>query len=294
MFSNIVILPFYYFKKTIIMWKNIFKEPLLHFLLIAILFFVIFDVLNPPTDRNNVINISKGRVEQLNVSFQKIWLRSPNDEELTLLIREYALDEIYNQEARALSLDKNDAVIKRRLRQKMEFMLQNTMLKNATQSEINNFYQENKEKYLEESRYSFEQIFISRERNKEDLNTIIEKQKIHIASGHKPSGDNTLLPSLLVSSSESDIERQFGTAFINIFIKLETGQWQGPLQSSLGWHFVNITSVEKGVLPELALVYDKVIDDMKYQQKREAKVNFETTLFERYEIHIEGLMQEDR
>jgi hypothetical protein len=33
---------------------------------------------------------------------------------------------------------------------------------------------------------------------------------------------------------------------------------------------------------------------MKYQQKREAKVNFETTLFERYEIHIEGLMQEDR
>lgn len=270
------------------MLKNIFKEPLLHFLLISLLFFVIFDVLNPPKDRETVINISKGRIEQLHARFQKIWLRSPTDEELTQLIRGYALDEIYNQEARALSLDKNDAVIKRRLRQKMEFMLQNTTLKNSSQSEINNFYQGNKEKYLKESRYSFEQIFISLDRNKDELNRIIEQQKIQLASGGNPAGDKTLLPNLLVSTSESDIKRQFGTHFLEILTKLETDSWQGPVRSGLGLHFVHIKSVEKGLLPELNTVYDKVIDDMKYQQKREAKINFEKTLFERYEIRIEG------
>jgi hypothetical protein len=277
------------------MLKKIFKEPLLHFLFISTLFFLIFDVLNPSKDSNSVINISKGRIEQLHARFQKTWQRSPSDEELAALIRDYALDEIYNLEARALGLDNNDAVIKRRLRQKMEFMLQDTILDKPSQSEIKNFYQDNRAKYLKESRYSFEQIFISLNRNKEDLNTIIEKQKIKIALGDKPTGDITLLPKFLVSIFESDIERKFGIDFLDALTKLETDNWQGPVRSGLGLHFVNITSLEKGLLPELDKVYDKVIDDMKYQQKHAAKIDFEKILFERYEILIEGeiSMRED-
>jgi hypothetical protein len=270
------------------MLKKIFKEPLLHFLFISTLFFLIFDVLNPSKDSNSVIDISKGRIEQLHARFQKTWQRSPSDEELAALIRDYALDEIYNLEARALSLDNNDAVIKRRLRQKMEFMLQDTILDTPSQSEIKNFYQDNRGNYLKESRYSFEQIFISLNRNKEDLNTIIEKQKIQMALGDKPAGDITLLPNFLVSISESDIERKFGIDFLDGLTKLETDNWQGPVRSGLGLHFVHITSIEKGLLPELDKVYDKVIDDMKYQQKHAAKIDFEKILFERYEIRVEG------
>jgi hypothetical protein len=281
-------LPFYYLKKTTVMLKKIFKEPLLHFLFISTLFFLIFDVLNPSKDSNSVIDISKGRIEQLHARFQKTWQRSPSDEELAALIRDYALDEIYNLEARALSLDNNDAVIKRRLRQKMEFMLQDTILDTPSQSEIKNFYQDNRGNYLKESRYSFEQIFISLNRNKEDLNTIIEKQKIQIALGDKPAGDITLLPNFIVSISESDIERKFGIDFLDGLTKLETDNWQGPVRSGLGLHFVHITSIEKGLLPELDKVYDKVIDDMKYQQKHAAKIDFEKILFERYEIRVEG------
>lgn len=270
------------------MKKTFIKEPLLHFLLISLLIFLTFDVLNPPNDKGNVITISDGRIAQLHARFQKTWQRPPTDDELSQLVRNYALDEIYNQEARALDLDKNDAVIKRRLRQKMEFMLQEMSPTNASKDEIESFYQRNKEKYQLDSRYSFEQVFISVDRNQDELDTILAAQKIQIASGAKPVGDKTLLPTLLVSGSTSELERLFGTLFLEALVELKTDSWQGPVRSGIGIHFVHIEKVERGLLPALDTVYEKVLNDWKYQQNHEAKINFEEDLLERYEIRVEG------
>ena len=55
-------------------------------------------------------------------SFTRTWQRPPTSEELEGLIRDRVREEVYYREALALGLDKDDLIIRRRLRQKMEFV----------------------------------------------------------------------------------------------------------------------------------------------------------------------------
>jgi len=270
------------------MLVRILKEPLLHFLVLALLIFLVFDVLNPPREEARVITISEGRVEQLRARFESTWLRPPSDEEMALQVRNYALDEIYSREARALGLDQNDAVVKRRLRQKMEFMLQDITPREPTRDEIETFFAKNDDRYRSETRYSFEQVFVSLDRETAELEAILDAQQKQIESGARPAGDNTLLPAAMNSASKRQIERQFGTDFLLALADVPSGVWHGPVRSGLGMHFVRISRIQRGELPALETVYAKVLDDWKYEKRSAAKSAFETALLERYEVRAEG------
>ena len=50
------------------------------------------------------------------------WKRQPTGTELEALIDGDVRDEVYYREALALGMDRNDTVIRRRMRQKMEFL----------------------------------------------------------------------------------------------------------------------------------------------------------------------------
>ena len=271
------------------MMKNIFKEPLLHFLLLSFFLFFAFDFLNPEEPESTVVEISAGRVAQLQQRFQKISQRPPSAEETEALVRNYALDEIYNREARALGLDKNDSVVKKRLRQKMEFMLQDTIPQQAERDELDAFFRQNQGKYRIESRFSFEQVYVSLDRDHTELEGLVEQLKTVAASGEKPLGDDSLIPTTVNSASESEIARKFGQRFLNELLALkQNNSWQGPVQSGLGLHFVKINSFEEGLLPALDTVYDKVLNDWKYQKSSEARLTFENELLKRYDVRVEA------
>ena len=271
------------------MMKNFFKEPLLHFLLLSFLLFIAFDFLNPEETESKVVEISAGRVAQLQQRFQKISQRPPSVEETEALVRNYALDEIYNREARALGLDKNDSVVKKRMRQKMEFMLQDTIPQQAEQDELEALFRQNKDKYRIESRFSFEQAYVSLDRDQTELAGLVEQLKTVAASGEKPIGDDSLIPATVNSASESEIARKFGQKFLTELLALkQNNSWQGPFQSGLGLHFVKFNSIEKGLLPALDTVHDKVLNDWKYQKSNEARQKFENELLERYDVQVEA------
>jgi len=271
------------------MMKNFFKEPLLHFLLLSFLLFIAFDFLNPEETESKVVEISAGRVAQLQQRFQKISQRPPSVEETEALVRNYALDEIYNREARALGLDKNDSVVKKRLRQKMEFMLQDTIPQQTERDELDAFFRQNQGKYRVESRFSFEQAYVSLDRDHTELKGLVEQLKTVAASGEKPLGDDSLIPTTVNSASESEIARKFGQRFLNELLALKkNSSWQGPVQSGLGLHFVKINSFEEGLLPALDTVHDKVLNDWKYQKSSEARLTFENELLQRYDVRVEA------
>ena len=52
----------------------------------------------------------------------RVWQRPPTAEELKGLIDDHVKEEILSREAIKLGLDQNDTIIRRRLRQKMEFL----------------------------------------------------------------------------------------------------------------------------------------------------------------------------
>ena len=98
------------------------REPLLHFLLLGVLIFAAFKFISTDTSQPGKILITQGLIESLATTFSRTWRRPPSASELEGLIRDYIREEVFAREAVALGLDKDDTIIRRRLRQKLEFI----------------------------------------------------------------------------------------------------------------------------------------------------------------------------
>jgi hypothetical protein len=99
---------------TVQVMKRLLREPLLHFLL--------YNAANGGRgDAPREIVISEARIEALAENFATVWMRPPTAVDLKGLIDDYVAEEVYYREAIAMGLDQDDTVIRRRLRQKMEF-----------------------------------------------------------------------------------------------------------------------------------------------------------------------------
>ena len=107
--------------------KQLLREPLVHFLVLGAALFVAFGLVGNRTDGSpEKIVVTKPQIDALATGFELTWQRPPTAEELQGLIQDRVREEVYCREAMALGLDKDDAVIRRRLRQKMEFVSEDT------------------------------------------------------------------------------------------------------------------------------------------------------------------------
>lgn len=103
--------------------KRFLGEPLVHFLLLGAALFVAFGLFGRSTGVNSgSVVVTKGQIASMVSGFNSIWQRPPTQGELEGLIQDRVAEEIYCREAVAMGLDKDDTIIRRRLRQKMEFL----------------------------------------------------------------------------------------------------------------------------------------------------------------------------
>ena len=142
-------------------WLN---EPLLHFLVIGALVFIVFSVVNNEEislDGKKIV-VSAGDIERLNANWSKKWNRLPTEGELEGLVDSYIREEVYYREALALGLDQDDTILRRRLMQKMEFLSNDLAeLNTPDQAALNAYFLEHKDKYELPARVSFTHIYFS-------------------------------------------------------------------------------------------------------------------------------------
>ena len=74
-----------------------------------------------------VIRMTAADAEWLKAMWTRQWRRPPTDEELTGLVADHLKEEVLAREARALELDVGDTIVRRRLAQKMAFLLDDTI-----------------------------------------------------------------------------------------------------------------------------------------------------------------------
>ncbi len=269
-------------------FKKLIHEPLIHFLFISICFFFIYDLLNPQTaDESKIITISQNRVDLLTQGFVKTWTRKPTSQELAKMIDGYALNEIYSREAIALGLGENDEVIRRRLRQKMEFILQDmSALQQPSADDLAQFFHQNSTNYQAEASYSFEQKYITTNRSNQQLKQLIAKQKQRISSGQNPQGDTSLMATEFSDVSAYQINRQFGKNFNKELDKVDLNQWIGPIKSGLGLHFIKVSQRIAGEISPLSQIKEKVIEDWQHQQSIDFTNNYQQELLAQYQVIV--------
>ena len=274
------------------MLKTLLKEPLLHFIGIALLFFVAYRQMNPISNDELSIGVSEGRLQLLKNQFTERWNREPLPKELDNSVLLYAINEMYTREARALGLDQGDAIIDRRLKQKMDYMLDDiAAAKQPSEEEIQAFYSANAERYQLPQVYSFQQIYLSTDRSEAERNRLITENNTRLAQGTLPQGDHSLLPRSVQQQSGPQIQGRFGQQFVNALSELPLGQWQGPVMSSMGLHYVLVTEKTVSAARPLESVRQKVLQDMQYENRQLLVKSFEEQLQSKYRIVTEPTKQ---
>ena len=147
--------------------RRLVREPLVHFLLLGGMLFGAWYLFNdqPQVSDSNRIVIDEAQMASLAATFQRTWLRPPTHEELLGLVQDRIKEEILYREALALGLDRDDQVIRRRLRQKMEFVsIDLTEPDPPTEAQLQAYLDANRDRFRTSERLSFTQVYLKQDK----------------------------------------------------------------------------------------------------------------------------------
>lgn len=270
------------------------REPLVHFTLLGAALFVAYGALDRDGANNReAIVVSRGQIEHLASGFTRVWQVAPTAAELDRLIRDHIREEVYYREAIAMGLDRDDGVIRRRLRQKLEFISEDiASLAEPTEHELQALLQSQPKRFRTEPRLTFTHVYLNPERHGGRLAVdAAEVLKRLRAAGARADvstlGDRFLLPSSFASAPSSEIARQFGDAFARAVNSLTPGEWYGPVESGYGVHLVLVSARVEGRPPALDEVRDAVRREWVNAQRERANEALYQRLLARYTVTIE-------
>ena len=274
--------------------KTLLREPLVHFLVLGAGVFGLFALIGDQREfEPDEIVVGAGQIERLSQAWRKTRMRPPTQRELEGLIKDHIQEEIYYREAMALGLDQDNAVIRRHLRQKMEFLSEDIAARvDHEDSDLQAFLGANPDKFREDARISFRHIYFSRDA-RGDMTESDARQVLATLDGSETDeeaasrGDSLPLPIALELYPQRDIASQFGREFAASLTQLETGRWLGPVVSGFGLHLVFIEERVEAQIPSLEVVRDAVIREWREVQRQDVNKAFFAELRSRYSVVIE-------
>jgi hypothetical protein len=139
-----------------------------------------------------------------------------------------------------------------------------------------------------------QQVYIDPQRHADDLDAFAKSVRASLADGRdaKLLGDSTLLPAEITSSSV-ELTRVFGAEFSAALTGISVGDWQGPVRSGYGLHFVKIDELIAAREAHLEEVRAAVERDVLSDQSQKINDAFYAALRERYTVRIESIEQDD-
>ncbi|WP_157764615.1 peptidyl-prolyl cis-trans isomerase [Rhodobacter sp. CZR27] len=269
------------------------REPLLHFLVLALAVFAFHRlVASPAEDVGGRIVVSAHKIEQMEAIFTRTRMRPPTAEELKLLIDDHVAEELFVREAVTLGLDQDDTVIRRRLRQKMEFLIAAEVEAQApTDTELQAYLDAHPDAFDTGAMVGFEQVFLSPQahgdRIEADAQVMLAALQADPAADPAGFGDPTLLPALLPPSDAAGIDGTFGPGFAAAMAGAEPGAWVGPLTSAYGKHLVRVTERQDARRPRLDEIHAIVAREWTNERTRNALQEHLGDLLARHDVVID-------
>ena len=274
--------------------KGILKEPLVHFLVVGALLFACYGLLNRGSEpAPGRIVVTQGKIENLRASFSRVWQRPPSPAELDGLVQDNIREEVFVREAMALGLDKDDVIIRRRLRQKMEFVSDDIAAQaQPTDAELGAYLIAHPDSFRVEQRFTFSQVYLNPTKHgailARDVAQLLARLNQPGARADASAlGDSFLLDSSFTAVPASEVSKQFGDIFATKLGGISPGQWQGPVESGYGVHLVLVSERTEGRLPALADVHDAVRREWDNARRLEANERFYRELLKSYTVTIE-------
>ncbi len=271
------------------------REPLVHFLLLGAALFALWSAAGGRAAREpDEIVVTRARIESLAQGFARTWHRRPTRQELDGLVEDYVREEIAVREALVLGLDQDDGVVRRRLRQKFEFVAEDVAAQvEPSDEELRDHLGAHPDAFRTDDAFSFRQVYLDPQRRAEDggagaVSLLARLRAAGPDADLSGAGDPTLLEVAFEAAPRREIAARFGEGFAAALDGLPLGEWSGPVESGVGRHLVLVRERRPGRLPALDEVREAVRRDWADAARLAASEALYRGLRERYRVEIEG------
>lgn len=263
---------------------RLLREPLLHFVALGALIFAAHGALGDAPGADDAgrgpIVVSERFVEGLAAEHARRTGREPDAATVEALVEDFVREEALHREGRRRGLARGDAIVRRRIIQKMEFLLRATVEDpEPTEAALEAYLDAHAERFRRPARVGFVHVFFGRDRRERaeaDARAALAELR---ARGAGPGdaagrGDPFVLGARIGARPLERIAGDFGRGFAGALEDVEAGGWAGPLESAFGWHLVHVTEREAGGPATLAEVRERVraawLEEQRERRYREA------------------------
>jgi hypothetical protein len=270
--------------------RTLLGEPMLHFVLIGIALFAAYRWMAPGDFAGRRIVITQGVIADLVTQHVAARGREPSSTELTHLIESYVRDEIMYREGARLGLDRDDIVVKRRVRQKIEVIAEEDAATRAPgDADLAAYLVANQARFVQPAIVTFQQVFLGQSTSGPRVVQAVSVTREALRKGTDPEelGTPTLLPHRMTRTPADLVARDFGASFAGALERVPIGEWVGPIDSSFGAHYVRVSDRTPAVAPELAAVRDHVVREWENERRLRARTEAYARMRAGYEVSIE-------
>lgn len=268
------------------MIKKVIREPFFHFILLGALIFLLYGWLNRDAQHPEGydITITPDQQVKMAVQYEKNFGRLPDSITMQNLIAAEIKNEIYYRESLRLGLDIDDEIIRRRLKQKYEFIqLDNFVADEPTEEVLKAYYEKHSSSYLSPSTYTFEHQYFSPDKRKDPLRTA---QDYQVGIG---KADPFHIPSPLSSQDIEDVRDAFGYQFAQELMSITSLEETHVIESGFGYHVVQILSKESSAPIPFEEAKGRVYQDYIQEQRNTSNEEMYDDLLGQYEVVVEEL-----
>ena len=217
----------------------------------------------------------------------------PDSASLTKLLAEEVKAEVFYREALRMQLDHNDEIIRRRLKQKYEFLVKDLAdSQQPSVAELKRFYAEHREFYQAPSKLSFTQLYFSPDKRSLPLqdaqNAFKRVLKLPINQvDTKKIGDPFHLQSYFAERDYNDVRQLLGQDFAKAVFDQAKEGWLPPIKSGYGVHLVYLSGIQKAHQQPFKMVKERVLEDWKLKQQQVYNERLYENLLTKYEVVYE-------
>jgi hypothetical protein len=273
------------------------REPLVRFFLIGGAIYLLYGLIgNSDESVTDEIVVSAPQIQRMAQAWKKTRMRPPTEGELRALVDDYVQEEVYYREAVALGFDQDNPIVRRVLRQKMEFLADAYKADQPpSDEELHAYLSANEALFQSELEVSLTHVYFSSDQRGRDAARDAERALAELRANknggmvaQRELGDLFPLGPDHGSVSRRDIVRRFGSRFADQLEIIETGSWQGPVKSGYGEHLVYLQARTLPATPELADVRDEVTLAWREDQRKINSAEFYQRLRDGYTLRVEA------
>ncbi len=286
--------------------KRLLREPLFHFLAVGSILFILLSWFavdhrsEPAVDSRRLV---VEREDLLAFMSSRMKIRDDSDslaafETLAPEARQewadrYVREEVLVREARALGLDRQDELIRRRLAQKIEFLTLGLLEEELRidRAELENRYRLRGVDYQVPLTLTFTHVFVRNapgaRAEAETLLVTLDQNRVSFGDA-LGLGERFLYNRNYVDRTIDEVRSHFGDAFVRLLETLppDDSVWRGPLESQHGWHLILFTRRSEARIPPLSEIAPLLREDALREKRETALDKAIAALVSKYQVEL--------